>query len=288
MPEAALCCSDSFLLRHHPTITPRPLRPRASHYICLYKGGAERERGLLQILTEMDGFKELTSQQKGTFETGQEDSTAIPEDLKIRLAYREASVAVLACYYPDIHHPFTEIDINIVSIKLNMWYAEFSGNAFSRKSNYVHSIGMHCLIACVTPNNVVAHGRMVNPVTLVVHILSMGDGTCTVIVDHVIDGSASLVFPIDDKTTIGEALRYVIPWPTWLISHDDQEKDHILLSFLNKMLEHAIHALIDESFSISTFEAMELMEPTRAPISPPIPNLGRLMFVFGRPGKGSG
>ncbi|PKA46180.1 hypothetical protein AXF42_Ash015473 [Apostasia shenzhenica] len=50
----------------------------------------------------------------------------------------------------------------------------------------------------------------------------MGDGICTVIVDHVIDGSASLVFPIDDKTIIGEALGYVIPWPTWLISHDDQ------------------------------------------------------------------
>ncbi|PKA66221.1 hypothetical protein AXF42_Ash006918 [Apostasia shenzhenica] len=82
---------------------------------------------------------------------------------------------------------------------------------------------MHCLIACVTPNNVVAHGRVVNPVAPTVHTLSMGDGTYTVIVDHVIDGSASLVFPFDDKTIIGEALGYIIPWPTWLISHDDQE-----------------------------------------------------------------
>ncbi|PKA65994.1 hypothetical protein AXF42_Ash010403 [Apostasia shenzhenica] len=31
LPGAALCLSDSFLLGHHPVITPRPLRPRASH-----------------------------------------------------------------------------------------------------------------------------------------------------------------------------------------------------------------------------------------------------------------
>lgn len=48
-------------------------------------------------------------QQKGTFETGQEDSTEIPEELKLRLAYREAAVAILACYLPDPFHPFTEV-----------------------------------------------------------------------------------------------------------------------------------------------------------------------------------
>lgn len=49
-------------------------------------------------------------QQKGTFETGQEDSTEIPEELKLRLAYRESAVAVLACYFPDPHRPFTEVN----------------------------------------------------------------------------------------------------------------------------------------------------------------------------------
>lgn len=49
-------------------------------------------------------------QQKGTFETGQEDSTEVPEELKLRLAYREAAVAVLACYLPDPYRPFTEVD----------------------------------------------------------------------------------------------------------------------------------------------------------------------------------
>lgn len=52
-------------------------------------------------------------QQEGTFETGQEDRTEVPEELKLRLAYREASVAILACYFPDTYRPFTEVDETI-------------------------------------------------------------------------------------------------------------------------------------------------------------------------------
>lgn len=48
-------------------------------------------------------------QQQGTFETGQEDSSDVPEELELRLAYREAAVAVLACYFPDPNRPFTEV-----------------------------------------------------------------------------------------------------------------------------------------------------------------------------------
>lgn len=51
----------------------------------------------------------MALQQKGTFETGQEDSTVIPEELKLRLAYREAAVAVISCYFPDPYRPFTEV-----------------------------------------------------------------------------------------------------------------------------------------------------------------------------------
>ena len=54
-------------------------------------------------------------QQKGTFETGQEDSKEIPEELKLRLAYREAAVAVLACYFPDPYRPFTEVNCHVIS-----------------------------------------------------------------------------------------------------------------------------------------------------------------------------
>ncbi|CAL8992562.1 unnamed protein product [Prunus brigantina] len=83
--------------------------------------------------------------QKGTFETGQEDSTEIPEELKLSLAYREAAVAVLACYFPDPYHPFTEVNSSTVHIKSirsqpNMRYTEISGKVFSRKSDFVNSI----------------------------------------------------------------------------------------------------------------------------------------------------
>ena len=48
-------------------------------------------------------------------ETGQEDSTEIPEELKLRLAYREAAVAVLACYFPEPHRPFLEVTISMLN-----------------------------------------------------------------------------------------------------------------------------------------------------------------------------
>uniref|UniRef100_A0A7N0U2W5 AAA+ ATPase domain-containing protein n=1 Tax=Kalanchoe fedtschenkoi TaxID=63787 RepID=A0A7N0U2W5_KALFE len=165
-------------------------------------GGAEREQGLLQILTEMDGFKESTSQvlvigatnrldildpallrkgrfdkiirvglpskdgrlailqdldyigrdellealkrQQGTFETGQEDSSEVPEELELRLAYREAAVAVLACYFPDPHRPFTETDINSVRGQPNMRYVDVTGKVLQKKSDYVSSIVRAC------------------------------------------------------------------------------------------------------------------------------------------------
>lgn len=107
------------------------------------------EAGILTARKDQDyiGREELLEalkRQKGTFETGQEDSTEIPEELKLRLAYREAAVAVLACYYPDSHHPFTETDIHTIHSKPNMCYAETSGRAFLRKSDYVNSIVRAC------------------------------------------------------------------------------------------------------------------------------------------------
>ncbi|KAL0343170.1 UNVERIFIED_CONTAM: putative inactive ATP-dependent zinc metalloprotease FTSHI 4, chloroplastic [Sesamum angustifolium] len=71
------------------------------------------EAGILTARKDLDyiGREELleaVKRQKGTFETGQEDSTEVPEELKLRLAYREAAVAVLACYIPDSYRPFTD------------------------------------------------------------------------------------------------------------------------------------------------------------------------------------
>ncbi|XP_042481047.1 probable inactive ATP-dependent zinc metalloprotease FTSHI 4, chloroplastic [Macadamia integrifolia] len=107
------------------------------------------EAGILTARKDLDyiGREELLEalkRQKGTFETGQEDSSEVPEELKLRLAYREAAVAVLACYYPDPHRPFIETDIRSIRSQPNMHYAESSGKIFSRKSDYVNSIVRAC------------------------------------------------------------------------------------------------------------------------------------------------
>ncbi|KAF5727707.1 ATP-dependent zinc metalloprotease FtsH [Tripterygium wilfordii] len=78
------------------------------------------EAGILTARKDLDyiGREELleaVKRQKGTFETGQEDSREVPEELRLRLAYREAAVAVLACYFPDPYRPFSEV-VEIVAL----------------------------------------------------------------------------------------------------------------------------------------------------------------------------
>ncbi|KAK4393786.1 putative inactive ATP-dependent zinc metalloprotease FTSHI 4, chloroplastic [Sesamum angolense] len=107
------------------------------------------EAGILTARKDLDyiGREELleaVKRQKGTFETGQEDSTEVPEELKLRLAYREAAVAVLACYIPDSYRRFTDTDINSIRSQPNMRYEETSGRVFQRKADYVNSIVRAC------------------------------------------------------------------------------------------------------------------------------------------------
>ncbi|KAH6762915.1 AAA-type ATPase family protein [Perilla frutescens var. hirtella] len=107
------------------------------------------EAGILTARKDLDyiGREELLEalkRQKGTFETGQEDSTEVPEELKLRLAYREAAVAILACYIPDPYRPFTDTDINSIQSQPNMRYEETSGRVFQRKADYVDSIVRAC------------------------------------------------------------------------------------------------------------------------------------------------
>ncbi|PKA65993.1 hypothetical protein AXF42_Ash010402 [Apostasia shenzhenica] len=49
LPGAALCLSDSFLLGHHPAITPRPLRPRASQAHQLPPGSSSNHIVLREV-----------------------------------------------------------------------------------------------------------------------------------------------------------------------------------------------------------------------------------------------
>ncbi|XP_009596431.1 probable inactive ATP-dependent zinc metalloprotease FTSHI 4, chloroplastic [Nicotiana tomentosiformis] len=107
------------------------------------------EAGILTARKDLDyiGRDELLEalkRQKGTFETGQEDSTEVPEELTLRLAYREAAVAVLACYLPDPYRPFTETDIKSIRSQPNMQFMEIGGRVFKRKADYVNSIVRAC------------------------------------------------------------------------------------------------------------------------------------------------
>ncbi|KAL5714618.1 putative inactive ATP-dependent zinc metalloprotease FTSHI 4 [Ranunculus cassubicifolius] len=107
------------------------------------------EAGILTARKDLDyiGREELLEalkRQKGTFETGQEDTAEIPEELMLRLAYREAAVAVLACYFPNPHRPFTDTDIRSVRSQSNMRYTEISGTVFLRKEDYVNNIVRAC------------------------------------------------------------------------------------------------------------------------------------------------
>ncbi|XP_058786532.1 probable inactive ATP-dependent zinc metalloprotease FTSHI 4, chloroplastic [Vicia villosa] len=107
------------------------------------------EAGILTARKDLDyiGRDELLEalkRQKGTFETGQEDTTEIPEELRLRLAYREAAVAVLACYFPEPLRPFVETDISSIHSQPNMCYNEVSGRVFSKKSDYINSIVRSC------------------------------------------------------------------------------------------------------------------------------------------------
>ncbi|KZV54475.1 ATP-dependent zinc metalloprotease FtsH [Dorcoceras hygrometricum] len=107
------------------------------------------EAGILTARKDLDyiGREELLEalkRQKGTFETGQEDSTEVPEELKLRLAYREAAVAVLACDIPDPFRPFTDVYINSIRSQPNMRYRETLGRVFKRKADYVNSIVHAC------------------------------------------------------------------------------------------------------------------------------------------------
>nr|GMC64425.1 probable inactive ATP-dependent zinc metalloprotease FTSHI 4, chloroplastic [Ipomoea batatas] len=107
------------------------------------------EAGILTTRKDSDyiGREELLEalkRQMGTFETGQEDSTEVPEELKLRLAYREAAVAVVACYIPDPYRPFTETDVNSIRNQPNMQYTEKAGRVFKKKSDYVNAIVRAC------------------------------------------------------------------------------------------------------------------------------------------------
>lgn len=48
-------------------------------------------------------------QQEGTFATGEEDVVDASGEARMRIAYREAAIALLECYFPNPWRPFTKV-----------------------------------------------------------------------------------------------------------------------------------------------------------------------------------
>eukprot|EP00252_Welwitschia_mirabilis_P023411 TRINITY_DN6600_c0_g2_i1.p1 TRINITY_DN6600_c0_g2~~TRINITY_DN6600_c0_g2_i1.p1 ORF type:complete len:851 (-),score=192.60 TRINITY_DN6600_c0_g2_i1:561-3113(-) len=93
---------------------------------------------------EREDLKESMQRQQGSFATGIEEYREIPLQLKIRLAYREAAVAILECYYPNPARPFVKTNILSVDEKPNMEYGSRGHNYFARKSDYINLIIRAC------------------------------------------------------------------------------------------------------------------------------------------------
>lgn len=93
---------------------------------------------------EKEDLLEALKRQEGTFSTGQEDHVEIPLEMKMQIAYREAAIAILECYYPNPHRPFIKTDIRTMDTEPNMQYNEPRNYVFARKSDYVSSIVRAC------------------------------------------------------------------------------------------------------------------------------------------------
>ncbi|KAJ7555184.1 hypothetical protein O6H91_05G025400 [Diphasiastrum complanatum] len=93
---------------------------------------------------EREELFEALRRQQGTFTTGEEDVLDVTGEAKVRLAYREASIAVLECYFPNPHRPFTKTNIRDMDTYPNMEYDEPRHRVFARKKDIVDSIVRAC------------------------------------------------------------------------------------------------------------------------------------------------
>ncbi|KAH7295716.1 hypothetical protein KP509_27G062000 [Ceratopteris richardii] len=93
---------------------------------------------------EMEELEEAIQRQEGQFKTGEEDDFYVPEETRIRLAYREAAIAVLECYFPNKHRPFLDTTIRYYDTTPNMNYAKRRGRVYAKKRDIVNSIVRAC------------------------------------------------------------------------------------------------------------------------------------------------
>lgn len=93
---------------------------------------------------EMEELEEAIQRQEGQFKTGEEDDVYVPDESRIRVAYREAAIAVLDCYLPNRHRPFLNTTIRYYDTTPNMNYAKRRGIVYAKKGDIVNSIVRAC------------------------------------------------------------------------------------------------------------------------------------------------
>lgn len=93
---------------------------------------------------ERDELMEALQRQEGQFKTGEEDEIDVSNEARIRVAYREAAIAVLECYFPNPHRPFLKTTIRYLDTIPNMTYEKPRASVFAKKADIVNSIVRAC------------------------------------------------------------------------------------------------------------------------------------------------
>ncbi|CAM6071688.1 unnamed protein product [Sphagnum tenellum] len=95
-------------------------------------------------IIERPEILEALKRQEGKFTTGEEDVVDATGEARMRIAYREAASALLECYLPNPHRPFTKTNIRDIDVYPNIEFEESRHRVFARKSDLVDSIVRAC------------------------------------------------------------------------------------------------------------------------------------------------
>lgn len=95
-------------------------------------------------IIEKPEIMEAIRRQAGDFATGEEDAVDASGEARLRIAYREAAIALLECYLPNPHRPFVKTNVREIDTYPNMEYADSRNRVFAHKSDLVDSIVRAC------------------------------------------------------------------------------------------------------------------------------------------------
>jgi len=95
-------------------------------------------------IIEKAEIDEAIRRQAGEFATGEEDAVDASGEARMRIAYREAAIALLECYLPNPHRPFVKTNVREIDTYPNMEYTDSRNRVFAYKSDIVDSIVRAC------------------------------------------------------------------------------------------------------------------------------------------------